>query len=92
MTIETRIYDALNESGLVQHAQIRLMIAQAVAAELFPIIATVDELDALPVGTVVRCGFGVVRERKPGERAWTGGASDFGLPARVIDRPERNEP
>lgn len=112
MSIETRIAKIIRDHGWTceYHEPVsgtgecsncdesHVITAQHIAAELFPLITTMAELDALPDGTVVRSSDGYIYEMTPSK--WWGigyGADQLGsenvhLPARVIDRPERNEP
>lgn len=93
MTLQDRIAEILR--GTLPKGcdeRVAALIAEAAEQHYRPRIETVEQLDALPVGSVVRCGFGVVHERRPGERVWTGiGLGDFGLPAVVLWSPGADE-
>lgn len=83
--------------GMVRR-QYQSMADVAIAAHLEALdeantIRTVAELDALPVETVLRCGFGNIHRLELGVlgRAFSSipaRSKDFGLPARVLYRPE----
>ncbi|WFN94145.1 MULTISPECIES: hypothetical protein [Gordonia] len=53
-------------------------------------VQTVEELDALPVGTILRCGYGRVWEKLAGHRRFSGMevGKDLGVPALVVWTPE----
>lgn len=74
----------------------RFHAAEVLVTELFPLITTVAELDALPVGTVVVDDMSDVMRRENEADGWTmngyEGLHIPILPARVIVRPERSEP
>lgn len=53
-------------------------------------VRTVEELDALPVGTILRCGYGRVWEKLAGHRRFSGMevGKGLGVPALVLWTPE----
>lgn len=107
MTIETRIYDLLaaHETPIGGYCHCvdcapdvpdtyRTHIAELLTAELFPLIETLESLDALPVGTVVKDGYPhAMTKLNDGWYCCAGGGARraYSLPARVIDRPEMSE-
>ncbi|NOR03664.1 hypothetical protein HGK72_26800 [Mycolicibacterium fortuitum] len=76
-------------------------LAAKIDAELHPVIETVEQLDALPDHSIVRCAAGAAWHKQelycsPGEPWWCAGseiespARDVMLPARVLYTPEVN--
>lgn len=74
-------------------------LAELIDAVLHPVIETVEQLDALPDHSIVRCAAGAAWHKQelycsPGEPWWCAGseiespASDVMLPARVLYTPE----